>query len=471
MTHKYESDSKSPSETPLADALLAAARNDVVSFHALPIGFGAGIEDCHLKTKYHALLGPTLLNHDVTLSSPQLDSFFFPDNAIKEAQSLAANLYGADETLFVTAGTTVANQIAVAAVCQNGTRVLMDKRCHQSLHFAVHAAGSEVTYLEPTYACEQSGRSHWCLDDLVARVITAETNGAPFDTIILTAHSYEGVIYDIPRVLEYLITHGASTRKYIVDEAWGSINYMHPELKAFAATNVSLLRAQYPDLVVVVTQSAHKSLNCLRQGSMIHLCGTSEMAEKLKRARFKLHTTSPSYPILASLDLACAHMRESGERLALKATALASEFCESFVKDQGLSAFTINHYSHPTKPWVYAKHDPTKVSVDISRVGLLGRVVRDVLYKEYGVYVNRVTETSLLFNFHIGVRETAVGRALQALRAVQTRYREAIDAYSGRFVIAYPPGVPILVPGEPCLEQAAKMIGDSLRAGTPVFTI
>ncbi len=119
--------------------------------------------------------------------------------------------------------------------------------------------------------------------------------------VILTAQSYEGIIYDIPGVLERLLAAGISTRRFFIDEAWGSLNYFSEDTQPLTAMNISALLDKYPDLDVVCIHSAHKSLFCLRQASIIHCRGTRTLAARIETAKYRIHTTSPGDPILASL--------------------------------------------------------------------------------------------------------------------------------------------------------------------------
>lgn len=472
-TRSTQRETAAAPHTPLADALLDLCGKTTFSFHALPLSLGGSIESCLLRDKYWRLYGDVFFKSDITLTGKQFDSFFFPEGVIKEAQALAANLYGADETLFVTTGTTTANHIAAHALYRQGQRVLMDKHCHQSLHFVFQTLQAPVDYLAPINNCEHSGKSHWSLEELAAKVLDTQNDGAPYHLIALNAHSYDGIVYDIPRVIKYLLEHGARTRIFLIDEAWASANYFHKDLRRLAAMNVAALRERYPDLVVVATHSAHKSLSCLRQASMIHLRGPREVLTRLQNARFRVHTTSPSYPILASLDLARAQMEISGDFMVRQAAALAQEFCELIRTDPDLAGYRVNEFVFPEQPFAYVRPDPTKVSLNVAGLAISASVLRELLYERYGLYVNRITENSLLFNFHIGVSRRALAALVEALRDIRLSYaaNRAALLRSEHFIIPYPPGVPLVVPGEPVTEQVRKQIRDIQRMGTHIFTV
>ncbi|OIQ89413.1 biodegradative arginine decarboxylase [mine drainage metagenome] len=466
---------KESSCTPLADALIKLkSAESLTSFHALPLSRSMSITNCELADKYQELLGDTLLGTEMTLTGKYFDSFFFANGVIKEAEQLAANLFSADGTLFVTSGTTTSNQIAIHALHQDGGRVLLDRQCHQSMHFTLHSLRAKVDYLIPTNSCEHSGRNHWHLEQLVQKAITAKQNGEPYHLIVLNAQSYDGVIYNIPSVIEYLLKHDIGTRNFLIDEAWGAANYFNNLISKYAAMNIAdSLMSEYPDLSVVATHSAHKSLSCMRQASMIHFRGSNKLRDRLHAARFQIHTTSPSYPILASLDLARAQMAIQGEALTRKVTYLAKMFIETISTDPLLNTFKTNKYIFPEHPFQYAFADPTKISLNVEELGIQPIDVKELLYAKYGIYINRLTETSLLLNFHIGIKQECVNKLISALRELQLAYPAnfPIQGYSQEFIIPYPPGVPLIVPGESITHHIQKKIRDIQNSGVHVFSI
>lgn len=460
--------------TPLADAIIKLRNKTNYSFHALPIFGGASVSECNLGMKYREIFGERMCNAEMTVVGKEFDSFFFPETVIKESEQLAAELFGADGTLFVTTGTTTSNQIAIHALCNNNSKVLLDKSCHQSMHFTLNTLGARIDYISHTVSCENSDRSYWDLEELVQMALTAQQQGCPYQLIVLNAQSYDGVIYDIPGIISYLLNNGVVTRSFLIDEAWGSANYFHKSLFQYAATNITPLLHQFPDLWVVATQSAHKSLSCLRQASLIHFRGTEELLKRLQCARFRIHTTSPSYPILASIDLARAQMKMSGTTLLERTTALAESFCAQVQTDENLSSYTINSFKFPRAPFTYASADPTKVSLNISGLDTPASELKDLLYSKYGIYISRVTNDSILLNFHIGISSDAVNKLLDALRNIQSdnasRWTESAAA-SDSYVIPYPPGVPLIVPGEHVTPLIRKKLNTIKRAGTRIFII
>lgn len=140
--------SRAECKTPLADSLVSLATRISGSFHALPISGGNSIVNSDLSAKYDMLFGVNYLNNERTVTGNNFDSFFFGQRCIKEAENLAADLFNADRTFFVTSGTTVSNQIAIEALYEEGGMILLDKSCHQSMHFSLHRHRAEIDYLK-----------------------------------------------------------------------------------------------------------------------------------------------------------------------------------------------------------------------------------------------------------------------------------------------------------------------------------
>ena len=456
------------SATPLADALSGLAQSQINSFHTLPLSRGRSIKHSGHRHAYDSLFGKQYLDADLTITGEHFDTFFFGKQVISEAEHLAADVFGADGTLFITSGTTVSNQVALDALYQPGSRVLLDKTCHQSMHFGLHRHRADIDYLEQAWSCEHSERGMWSPADLLAKALTAQASERPYSLIVLNAHSYDGIVYDIPGVIAYLLDNGVTTMHFLIDEAWGAANYFQATLRGMTAMQARTLRTTWPALNIVATQSAHKSMSCLRQASMLHYCGDAALGARLKVSRFRLHTTSPSYPILASLDLARAQMQDEGTQLLAGVTALAEEFRTQVAVLLGPAA--LNHARFDTAAFPYVHTDPTKVSVNIDSLGLPAREVKEMLFSDYGVYVNRITESALLFNFHIGIDRDATQAVLDALAAIAATPRLMPKlACSENFIIPYPPGVPLVVPGQEITPAIQRQIKNIQRNGIHVF--
>ncbi|MGW2746734.1 arginine decarboxylase [Streptomyces sp. NPDC001450] len=466
------------SRTPLADAVLAVARRDIASFHALPLSHGRSIRDSRVRESYEALFGAAQLAADVSYSGTMLDSFFRPRGPLREAQRLAADSFGADATFFLSTGTSTANRVALTALARPGSRVLADRSCHQSVHFALGALGVDVTYAPMQKCCADCPRTFGDLPRLLETFRTAVAEGRPYDTVVLSAVSYDGVRYDLPTVLAELAAAHPKV-SVLVDEAWGAVHRFHPQLRPLTALHAveTLRRTERPlPLSVAVTHSAHKSMSALRQGSYLHLIGDGEAQERTAQALFQHHTTSPSWPVLASLDLARLQAETEGEQLLERSLNLARTLRTELGTDPRLSAYrALGPEGHLTDPALLVSDDPTRVLVDISALGVTAADFRRILFDEYALYVARESGDAVLFHVHIGVDEATLLRLLDALRTIQRTYRTASAALtqgtSDHFIIAYPPGIPITVPGERLCDRTLGEI-DALRSsGCEIYTL
>ncbi|MFD5039498.1 arginine decarboxylase [Streptomyces sp. NPDC058378] len=468
----------SASGAPLAEAVLSVARRDIASFHALPLSHGGSIRNSKIRDVYEALFGQAQLASEVSYSGTMLDSFFRPRGPLRAAQQLAAASFGADSTTFLSAGTSTANRVALGALVPRGGRVLADRSCHQSVHFALGDMNATTEYAPMRRCCASCPRTFADLRRLLDMFALAVAEGVPYDTVVLSAVSYDGVRYDMPALLAALaeLHPGVSV---LVDEAWGAVHRFHPRLQPLTALEaVRGLRASDPGLpmTVAVTHSAHKSMSALRQGSYLHLMGDGEMQESIAQALFQHHTTSPSWPVLASLDLARLQAEAEGEALLDRSLNLARTLREEIRTDPRLSAYrTLGPDGHLGDPGLLVHDDPTRVLVDIGALGITAAEFRRILFDEYALYVARESGDAVVFHVHIGVDEGILLRLLDALRIVQRTYRATTEALAGdvaeHFIIAYPPGIPITVPGEKLSDRTRGEL-DALRtSGVEIYTL
>lgn len=361
--------------TPVLSRLQSLSNRKIFSFHALPIssyGDSDIIDD--LTTDISEC-------PEASFTGEIFDTFFFPTGIISESQKLTAGLYNADASFYITGGTSTANQIAISALCEKDYIILADRNCHQSVHFHTQSSDAEVHYLYPDLRTEDGEISAWSYEHLERTLLTLQQNGKACDMVILTAQSYEGIIYDIPSVLERLLAAGISTRRFFIDEAWGSLNYFSEDTRPLTTMNIAPLLDKYPDLDVVCTHSAHKSLFCLRQASIIHCRGTPGLPDRIETAKYRIHTTSPSYPIIASLDAAQAVMAEHGSELAAHARDLVSNFFNglSSLKIAGIEVVCPHFFSSHN----HIHYDPTKVMLNVSSLGTGAEIKKYLCEKIY----------------------------------------------------------------------------------------
>ncbi|WP_370246841.1 aminotransferase class I/II-fold pyridoxal phosphate-dependent enzyme [Nocardioides sp.] len=442
-------------ETPYADALERHASAGIANFHALPIGSLAHApdpEDSRHARQTLRLFGTELLATQMTLGSPELDSFFRAHRTLARTRRLTAEAFGADETHYVTTGTTGANQIALEALRVQGARVLVDRSTHQSVHYALDRLGAEVTHAATAPDDAEHG--------VITALRRAAAEGAPFDVVVIGVSAYDGALVQMRRFLAALheLTATAGCR-VLVDEAWTAIHAFHPVLRRNAA--VPCIREaldDHPDWPAsfLVTQSAHKSMLALRQGSYLHVVGPESLRADVHAAVYRVHTTSPSLPIVASLDVARAHAVAEGERLVDRALILADRIRDLGHATPGLAVH------EPLRGGGGAYQvDPMKVHLHLGSPERAHEVRRE-LFDEYGVFVSRQDGPTLLFTVHVGVTPEQVDVLAEGLQAVCGGSAAPESVLGGRYVIAYPPGIPLQVPGEHLAALPERRAGEEL---------
>ncbi|WP_338577475.1 lysine decarboxylase [Erwinia sp. E_sp_W01_1] len=398
------------------------------------------------------------LNLESTVTGERFDNFFFPRNVIFKSQNLTAKTYNSDASFYITSGTSVANQIAISAICEKNDTVLVDKNCHQSVHFHTQSLGADIRYLHPDLSSDDGEVSAWSYDNLKNEILEKQKTTNGYDLIILTAQSYDGMIYDIPEILYRLLSDGVKTRKFFIDEAWGSLNYFSDDTRKLTVMHADKVVSLFPDIQIICTQSAHKSLYCLRQASLIHCKGDQHLAEKIEIAKYRIHTTSPSYPVLASLEMSRYEMDQYGKELSNYSRKLLNDFALSIENLPELKIKNIRQLFHK-KQW-HIHIDPTKFMLDVSILGTAAEIKSKLLLKN--IYVNRTIGNCLLLNFHIGVNKAATKKLSDALSDL---YNENIKCNgsdlkeynsSDKFIVSYPPGIPLVFPGE-VIDKKVRM--------------
>lgn len=435
----------------LAAAIAAARAAERHSFHMPGHRHGAGASADAL-----GFLGVEAFAHDVSELSG-FDYLHDPGEALLAAQSRAAALFGAERTWFLVNGSTVGNLAAVAAVAGPGTSVVMARASHRSVYSAVAVAGATPVYLPPTFTPDGTlwlGPSLDAAADALAR--TPDTAA-----LHITSPSYYGVCVDVAAFAALAHEHGVPL---IVDEAHGAHFALHPSLPPSAL-------AQCADLVV---QSPHKTLSSLTQSSFLHVQGGLVDRARVGRWLGMLQSSSPSALLLASLDLTVAAMARDGAsrwgevlRLAGRLRPFAEDVpgavCDPTkvrVRVPGASGYALAaalqargirpEFADPHRIVCSVGLGHTGVDVD-TLVTAIRSVAPGSAVSDVPAWPASTPRVAL-----------APGAALHAPVEV-VPWSAAAGRVAGEYLIPYPPGVPLVVPGE-VLEPAALALLDAVRA-------
>ena len=302
------------SKTPIADFLLETLNKNIISFHALPLYKGKSIINHNIAKKYLDLFGQEILNLELSMTSPFFDDFFFPNRIIREAQELASKAFGSKRTFFITTGTTTSCEVCADALSRNAHNSIfaIDRGCYKSLYFAIYKKNNDSYILDNINICPESDRYFVNIDSILNICKKSKKQHKPL-SIILNATSYDGVIYNIQKIMEICLEEYENIN-FIIDEAWGAINYFHPFFKKFTAMEaVKYFSKKGIKVSIISFQSGHKSLSVLRQGSFINVYTCDSIIKDIEKSIFKIHTTSPNYSILALASLETKGSKQRGQ--------------------------------------------------------------------------------------------------------------------------------------------------------------
>jgi arginine decarboxylase len=474
--------------TPFADTLREYVEGARDAWHTPGHSSGDGLRESPWVADFYELMGEHVFNADLSVSVRELDSLLEPSHVIQRAQELAAETFGARRTFFVTGGTSMANKVVVQHLLGAGGKMLVDQGCHTSIHHAALLFGVDPVYL-PAAVNREFG-----LYGPVARAdIFAAIDAHPdARLLVLTSCSYDGFHYDLAPIVER--AHAAGIR-VLVDEAWYAHGYFHPRLRPSALE----CGADF------VTQSTHKTLSAFSQASMIHV-GAEDLDEARFREDLNMHTsTSPQYGLLASLDVARKQMSMEGYQRLSRCLAHAATLREEIGRMKRFRVLELADMLPDGLADDGVRLDPTKLTIAVAPGEGSARSVQRALYEDYAIQVEKVTHNTLSLLLTLGTTRGKVLRLLKALAALDTAPLAAAgrppilpapgalrlrprDAYFGPCdlclladaslrpnpavigricadqIVPYPPGIPLLVPGQEITAPAVDFLIDLLRA-------
>lgn len=464
---------------PLYEALLGYLREGVVRFHTpghkgrvMAGSLWSGAPD---DTLTPAKFAPGPLAIDLT-EVPGLDDLHAPTGPIARAQELAADAFGADETFFLVNGSTVGIQAAIMALCGPGDEIVIPRHAHRSVTSGLILSGARPVYVQPEYDADR-GLLLGVTPDAVARALDAH----PGARAVLVVHpTYHGLASNIERIVENSHHRGVPV---LADEAHGAHFAFHPTFPTPA------LRAGAD----VAVQSVHKTLGSLTQSSLLHVKGSAVDRGRLRAALRLLQSTSPSYLLMASLDVARHLAATQGSQLLSEALALTARVRAAASGLPGLACYGDELLRLPS----VKGFDPTKIIISPAGLGLSGKEAEALLRVECGLQMEMSDDRNVLALVTIADTEEsteALCRGLQALlarrRAVNpegataarlptgpaeviltpreafyapaepVRIERAFGRLSVETIAAHPPGIPLLCPGERIsLEMVAYLEG------------
>jgi arginine decarboxylase len=481
--------------TPFFSALKQYSHRPTGVFHALPISQGKSIVNSHWIKDMVGFYGLDVFMAETSATCGGLDSLLEPTGPLREAQELAAQTYGSRHTYFVTNGTSTANKIVTQSLVAPGDIVLLDRNCHQSHHYGMMLAGAHVVYLEAYPLPAYSMYGAVPLREIKSKLLELKAAGKldRVKMISLTNCTFDGIVYDVSRVMEECLAIKPDL-VFLWDEAWFAFARFHPvyrERTAMAAarrlrdkladqeyartysadladrlptgepTDEELLEQRLqPDpakarVRVYATQSTHKTLTALRQGSMIHVLDQDfeqKVAEAFHEAYMAHTSTSPNYQILASLDLGrrqaalegvelvqrqienAMQLRDAVDNHPLLSRYMACLRTSDLIPDQ----FRPSHIAQPLRSglrnmmaaWDTDEFvlDPSRITLSIGRTGYDGdQFKREQLMDRHGVQINKTSRNTVLFMTNIGTTRSSVAFLVEVLVKIAHELDERIS--------------------------------------------
>jgi lysine decarboxylase len=289
-------------KTPYFQALLDYVDAGVLPFHTPGHMQGNGMD-----LAFREFVGDNFCAIDLT-PMPGIDDLLQPTEAIKEAQELAAEAWGASHTFFLINGSTSGNQCMMMTAVNPGDKIAVPRNSHKSMLGGLVMSGAEPVYMQPEV--DEELHMDLCVTpETVAR--TLETH-PDIEAVYVVSPTYYGIAADLVSIER--IVHDAG-KLLLVDEAWGPHFAFHPALP-ISATHAGA------DLSI---NSTHKMLSAFSQCAMLHVTGDRVRLDRLKAVLKMFLSTSPNLPMVASLDVARKQMATEGPALLSRTIDLASE--------------------------------------------------------------------------------------------------------------------------------------------------
>ncbi|MFT4713644.1 MAG: arginine decarboxylase [Candidatus Azotimanducaceae bacterium] len=444
--------------TPFFDALKRYAKRPVGNFHALPIARGNSVFNSKWLEDMRQFYGDNIFLAESSATTGGLDSLLAPKGPIKEAQLLAAKTFGAKETFFITNGTSTGNKIVGQALLQPGDIVLIDRNCHKSHHYTMVLSGAHPIYLD-AFSVEKYGiyggiKLETITDKL--KQLKAEGLLDRVKMLLLTNCTFDGVVYNPAKVMHEVLTI-KNDICFLWDEAWFAYARLFPTTRQRTAMRgAEILDQHYTKegvrykykLRVYATQSTHKSLSALRQGSMIHVYDElfeSNTKDLFHEAYFTHTSTSPNYQILATLDLArrqvdfegfpaisSTYQKAAHVRKTIKEHKILSKYVRALTPADLMQEF--KRSDSPETAWLEDEFvlDPTRITLYTAKLAMGGDEFKGrVLMDEHSIQVNKTGINNVLFISTIGATWSGVHYLIDVLISICTEFEEKYNASSG----------------------------------------
>ncbi|WP_032121738.1 aminotransferase class I/II-fold pyridoxal phosphate-dependent enzyme [Clostridium amazonitimonense] len=461
-------------ETPLFDALLEYVNRETIPFHVPGHKKGIGMDE-----EFKSFIGENPFKIDVTVFK-LVDSLHHPTGPIKKAQELASDAYGSEAAFFSIHGTSGAIQAMIMSVVNAGDTIVVPRNVHKSVTAGIILSGAVPVYMQPELDKDVG----------IAQGVTPETVEATLKehpeakAVLIINPTYYGVSTDIKKIADIVHSYDIPL---IVDEAHG------PHLSFNDKLPMSAIEAGAD----ICSQSTHKIIGALTQCSLLHVNSKYVDPTRVQQILNLLQTTSPSYILMASLDCARRQIALHGKELLEGSIALSNYAREEINKIPGFYCFGNEILGNPG---VFAL-DPTKITITCRDLGITGYDLDMILSTKYHIQMELSDLYNVLAVGSFGDTKESIDKLVEALKEISEEYaskntkkpdfidippipervlipREAFNGtkesvplidsvglISGEFLLAYPPGIPVLCPGEKITKNIIQYVQELKDAG------
>jgi len=480
-------------ETPFFSALVEYSQKPTGVFHAMPISRGNSVFKSRWINDFGEFYGRNMFLAETSATTGGLDSLLQPKGPLKKAQEMASDVYGSQNTYFVTNGTSTANKIVMQALVKPGDIVLVDRDCHKSHHYGLVLSGAYPVYLDSYPIEEYSMYGAVPLSQIKDKLMKLKDAGRldKVKMLLLTNCTFDGMVYNVQRVMEEILAIKPDMI-FLWDEAWFAFasfayNYkqrtaMFSAKRLYEKYNSEAYKQHYeshikglnngdrsllPDpnevrIRVYATQSTHKTLSSFRQGSMIHIWDQDfrRKSESTFLEAYMTHTsTSPNYQMLASLDAGRRQVQLEGFELVEKSIEMAmvlrakindtpqlskyfdiltvQDFIPNEYRQTGLKEYYTQHegWNRMDDAWENDEFvlDPTKITLHIGRTGVDGDTFKNkYLMDKFNIQINKTSRNTVLFMTNIGTTRGSVTYLTNALLKIADELDEEFKALNNK---------------------------------------
>lgn len=462
-------------ETPLYDALMEYVNRKTIPFHVPGHKNGHGADE-----EFKNFIGENAFKIDVTVFK-LVDSLHHPTGPIKKAQELAADAYGSRAAFYSVNGTSGAIEGMILSVVSDGDKIIVPRNVHKSVTSGIILSGAIPVYMQPEVD-KRVGIAHGVTPETVEKALKENPDAK---AVLIINPTYYGVATDIKKIANIVHSYNIPL---IVDEAHGPHLNFNDRLPTSAIESGADMCAQ----------STHKIIGALTQISLLHVNSTRIDINRVQQIMNLLQTTSPSYILMASMDCARRQIALHGKELLDKTIDLCNYARREINRIPGFYCFGNEVIG---KPGAYS-FDPTKITITCRDLGITGYDLDMILSNDYHIQMELSDLYNVLAVGSFGDTKEHIDALIKALKEISLKYisnsknkkssfidipdtpkqilspREAfygskesiliessVGKTSGEFLMAYPPGIPVLCPGEMITQEIVAYVKDLKSAG------